>query len=65
MMIGEIDEVVDALMADYQASQLAQLGEVMSESGKQAGPDGFPMAGRGPPRFTEGGIDDAAPMRAC
>ncbi|WP_208249610.1 peptide chain release factor 1 [Rhizobium sp. T1470] len=27
MMVGEIDEVVDALMADYQASQLAQLGE--------------------------------------
>jgi peptide chain release factor 1 len=27
MMEGEIDEVVDALMADYQASQLAQLGE--------------------------------------
>ncbi|MGV1758412.1 peptide chain release factor 1 [Rhizobium sp. A22-96] len=27
MMIGEIDEVVDALLADYQASQLAQLGE--------------------------------------
>jgi peptide chain release factor 1 len=27
MMVGEIDEVVDALLADYQASQLAQLGE--------------------------------------
>ncbi|MDO9417897.1 peptide chain release factor 1 [Pararhizobium sp.] len=27
MMMGEIDEVVDALMADYQADQLAQLGE--------------------------------------
>ncbi|MEK1896742.1 MAG: peptide chain release factor 1 [Rhizobium sp.] len=27
MMVGEIDEVVDALMADHQASQLAQLGE--------------------------------------
>jgi peptide chain release factor 1 len=27
MMVGEIDEIVDALMADYQASQLAQLGE--------------------------------------
>jgi len=27
MMMGEIDEVVDALLADYQASQLAQLGE--------------------------------------
>jgi peptide chain release factor 1 len=27
MMIGEIDEIVDALLADYQASQLAQLGE--------------------------------------
>nr|WP_210293779.1 peptide chain release factor 1 [Rhizobium sp. BK491] len=27
MMEGEIDEVVDALLADYQASQLAQLGE--------------------------------------
>jgi peptide chain release factor 1 len=27
MIEGEIDEVVDALMADYQASQLAQLGE--------------------------------------
>ncbi len=27
MMIGEIDEVVDALLADYQASQLALLGE--------------------------------------
>jgi peptide chain release factor 1 len=27
MMIGEIDEVVDALVADYQAGQLAQLGE--------------------------------------
>ena len=27
MMIGEIDEVVDALLADYQAGQLAQLGE--------------------------------------
>ncbi|MFW8644259.1 peptide chain release factor 1 [Rhizobium beringeri] len=27
MMEGEIEEVVDALMADYQASQLAQLGE--------------------------------------
>ncbi|MCR6502698.1 peptide chain release factor 1 [Shinella sp. CPCC 101442] len=27
MMIGEIDEIVDALMADYQAGQLAQLGE--------------------------------------
>nr|WP_156548187.1 peptide chain release factor 1 [Agrobacterium vitis] len=27
MMIGEIDEVVDALIADYQAGQLAQLGE--------------------------------------
>jgi peptide chain release factor 1 len=26
-MEGEIDEVVDALLADYQASQLAQLGE--------------------------------------
>jgi peptide chain release factor 1 len=29
MMEGEIDEVVDALRADYQASQLAQLGERM------------------------------------
>ncbi|WP_276120463.1 peptide chain release factor 1 [Pararhizobium qamdonense] len=28
MMMGEIDEVVDALLADYQADQLAQLGEV-------------------------------------
>lgn len=28
MMIGEIDEIVDALLADYQAGQLAQLGEV-------------------------------------
>ena len=27
MMVGEIDEIVDALMADYQASQLSQLGE--------------------------------------
>ncbi|MBW9065405.1 peptide chain release factor 1 [Rhizobium herbae] len=27
MMMGEIDEVVDALLADYQADQLAQLGE--------------------------------------
>lgn len=27
MMEGEIDEVVDALIADYQADQLAQLGE--------------------------------------
>ncbi|MFT4182633.1 MAG: peptide chain release factor 1 [Rhizobium sp.] len=27
MIEGEIDEVVDALLADYQASQLAQLGE--------------------------------------
>jgi peptide chain release factor 1 len=27
MMEGDIDEVVDALLADYQASQLAQLGE--------------------------------------
>jgi peptide chain release factor 1 len=27
MMEGEIDEVVDALLADYQAGQLAQLGE--------------------------------------
>jgi len=27
MMEGEIDEVVDALLADFQASQLAQLGE--------------------------------------
>lgn len=27
MMIGEIDEVVDALVADYQAGLLAQLGE--------------------------------------
>ncbi|HEV7250830.1 MAG TPA: peptide chain release factor 1 [Shinella sp.] len=27
MMIGEIDEVVDALVADYQAGQLAQLGD--------------------------------------
>jgi peptide chain release factor 1 len=27
MMIGEIDEVVDALVADYQAGQLALLGE--------------------------------------
>ena len=27
MIEGEIDEVVDALMADYQASQLAQLGD--------------------------------------
>ncbi|MVA59233.1 peptide chain release factor 1 [Agrobacterium vitis] len=27
MMIGEIDEVVDALIADHQAGQLAQLGE--------------------------------------
>ncbi|WP_421594411.1 peptide chain release factor 1 [Shinella sp. M27] len=27
MMVGEIDEIVDALMADYQAGQLAQLGE--------------------------------------
>ena len=27
MMVGEIDEVVDALVADYQAGQLAQLGE--------------------------------------
>ena len=28
MMIGEIDEVVDALISDYQAGQLAQLGEI-------------------------------------
>jgi peptide chain release factor 1 len=28
MMEGDIDEVVDALLADYQASQLAQLGEL-------------------------------------
>lgn len=27
MMVGEIDEVVDALIADHQAGQLAQLGE--------------------------------------
>lgn len=27
MIEGEIDEVVDALIADYQAGQLAQLGE--------------------------------------
>jgi peptide chain release factor 1 len=27
MIVGEIDEVVDALIADYQAGQLAQLGE--------------------------------------
>lgn len=27
MMMGEIDEIVDALLADYQAGQLAQLGE--------------------------------------
>ena len=27
MMMGEIEEVVDALVADYQAGQLAQLGE--------------------------------------
>jgi peptide chain release factor 1 len=27
MMEGDIDEVVDALIADYQAGQLAQLGE--------------------------------------
>lgn len=27
MMMGEIDEVVDALLADFQAGQLAQLGE--------------------------------------
>lgn len=27
MMMGEIDEVVDALLADHQAGQLAQLGE--------------------------------------
>lgn len=27
MMVGEIDELVDALIADYQAGQLAQLGE--------------------------------------
>lgn len=27
MMMGEIDEVVDALLADYQAGQLAQLGD--------------------------------------
>jgi peptide chain release factor 1 len=27
MMMGEIDEVVDALLADYQADQLAQLSE--------------------------------------
>jgi peptide chain release factor 1 len=27
MMEGEINDVVDALLADYQASQLAQLGE--------------------------------------
>lgn len=27
MMVGEIDEVVDALVADYQAGQLAQLAE--------------------------------------
>nr|WP_280519164.1 peptide chain release factor 1 [Shinella curvata] len=27
MMVGEIDEIVDALVADYQAGQLAQLGE--------------------------------------
>jgi peptide chain release factor 1 len=28
MMMGEIDEVVDALISDYQAGQLAQLGEM-------------------------------------
>jgi peptide chain release factor 1 len=28
MIEGDIDEVVDALIADYQAGQLAQLGEV-------------------------------------
>ncbi|MXN48739.1 peptide chain release factor 1 [Shinella kummerowiae] len=28
MMVGEIDEIVDALVADYQAGQLAQLGEL-------------------------------------
>ncbi len=27
MMMGEIDEIVDALLSDYQAGQLAQLGE--------------------------------------
>lgn len=27
MMMGEIDEIVDALISDYQAGQLAQLGE--------------------------------------
>ncbi len=27
MMMGEIDEIVDALLADYQAGQLAQLGD--------------------------------------
>jgi peptide chain release factor 1 len=27
MVEGEIDELVDALIADYQAGQLAQLGE--------------------------------------
>lgn len=27
MIEGEIDELVDALIADYQAGQLAQLGE--------------------------------------
>ena len=27
VMMGELDEIVDALMADYQASQLSQLGE--------------------------------------
>jgi peptide chain release factor 1 len=27
MMEGDLDEVVDALIADYQAGQLAQLGE--------------------------------------
>jgi peptide chain release factor 1 len=27
MIEGEIDEMVDALIADYQAGQLAQLGE--------------------------------------
>ncbi len=27
MMVGEIDEIVDALVTDYQAGQLAQLGE--------------------------------------
>ena len=27
MMIGEIDEVVDALISDFQAGQLAELGD--------------------------------------